>query len=459
MSSINIKILKEIIIMKAKMLVFGIAFFLILPIFFMGCSSGGSGSGGDSDQDDSASTQVLPASTQVLPSQHDFGIVTLGNSTVPLEVKIKNNRSKDLVVSEIVLSDTDNFDLDLGGGSNPCNASSPTIGASDLCTMEISFQPLSVASYGATLRIVTNDENFPVLNVQLGGASESVKNLNVRINQVESDLNCPAAQVTAYVSVTDQGGYAVTGLLKDDFLVYEDVDVMNLTDFSFVSQVTAPISVALVMDYSGSITDIPEAQSDMEEAVADFVDQLGADDEAEIVKFATEIVVVQGFTSDKSDLTDAIFNPVDVGRDTILYDAAWQAVDDTALRLKTRKAVIIVSDGEDGNGNPISSNSLSEVINHANDKGVPIFTVGLGIINDAVLEQMSNETGGQFFDSPTSDNLRNIYSQIAKVLFENQYILTYVSALGAGVTANLTIEGYVSPAVMGDVTKEITPCP
>ena len=213
------------------------------------------------------------------------------------------------------------------------------------------------------------------------------------------------------------------------------------------------------MDYSGSITDIPEAQSDMEEAAADFVDQLGADDEAEIVKFATEIEVVQGFTSDNNLLTNAIFNPVDVGRKTTLYDAAWQAVDDTALRLKTRKVVIIVSDGEDGNGNPISSNSVSEVINHANDKGVPLFTVGLGNINDAVLEQMANDTGGQFFDSPTSDNLGNIYSQIAKVLFENQYILTYVSELGTGVTANLTIEAYVSPAVMGDDTKEIIPCP
>ena len=180
-----------------------------------------------------------------------------------------------------------------------------------------------------------------------------------------------------------------------------------------------------------------------------------------IVKFATEIEVVQEFTSDKNLLTNAIFNPVDVGRHTSLYDAAWQAVDDTALRLKTRKAVIIVSDGEDddGTGNPISSSSLSDVINHANDKGVPIFTVGLGNINDAVLEQMSNDTGGQFFDSPTSDNLGNIYSQIAKVLFENQYILTYVSALGVGVTANLTIEAYVSPAVMGDDTKEIIPCP
>jgi len=71
---------------------------------------------------------------------------------------------------------------------------------------------------------------------------------------------------------------------------------------------------------------------------------------------------------------------------------------------------------------------------------------------------MSNETGGQFFASPTSDNLGNIYSQIAKALFENQYILTYVSALGVHVT-DLTIEAYDSPTIMGDDTKEIILCP
>jgi len=325
--------------------------------------------------------------------------------------------------------------------------------------VEVTFIPQFGALFDATLQIKSNDSSNPKDNIQLSGSAEPIASIDVRINQVESDMQCPAAKVTAYVSVTDQGGYSVTGLLENNFLVYEDIDVMNLTDFSFVSQVTAPISVALVMDYSGSITDIPEAQSDMEEAVADFVDQLGAEDEAEIVKFATEIEVVQEFTSDKNLLTNAIYNPIDVGRGTSLYGAAWQAVDDTALRLKTRKAVIIVTDGKDRDGNPINSKSFSEVINHANDKGVPIFTVGLGNINDAVLEQMANDTGGQFFDSPTSDNLGNIYSQIAKVLFENQYILTYVSALGTGVTANLTIEGYVSPVVMGDDTKEIIPCP
>jgi len=55
-------------------------------------------------------------------------------------------------------------------------------------------------------------------------------------------MQCPAAKVTAYVSVTDQGGYSVTGLLENNFLVYEDIDVMNLTDFFCVTSNCAHIS-------------------------------------------------------------------------------------------------------------------------------------------------------------------------------------------------------------------------
>ena len=195
----------------------------------------------------------------------------------------------------------------------------------------------------------------------------------------------------------------------------------------------------------------------MEEAVADFVDQLSADDEAEILKFGSEVEVVQGFTSDKTLLKNAISNPVDLGPGTSLYRGVSQAVDDTALRLKPRKAVIVITDGE--NLDITSTITLSDVINNANDNNIPIFTVGLGNINEVVLEQMADDTGGQYYSSPASDNLRNIYNQMADVLFENQYILEYISDIAVGDTADLTIEAKISQTVMGDDTKEITPCP
>ena len=228
-----------------------------------------------------------------------------------------------------------------------------------------------------------------------------------------------------------------------------------LTDFSFVSQIFKPISVAIVLDYSGSITKKEENIIDMEAATAEFVDQLGVTDEAEIVKFATEIEVVQTFTSDKNLLTNAIYKPADIGLDTSLYDAAWQAVDDTASRLKARKAVIVLTDGKD----TASNHNLSDVINHASDSGVPIFTIGVGNFDTAILEQMAEDTGGQFYKSDTLDNLRTIYRQLAELLFENQYILDYDSALGAGLAADLKVKTVVAPTSFGEHTKEITPCP
>jgi hypothetical protein len=72
---------------------------------------------------------------------------------------------------------------------------------------------------------------------------------------------------------------------------------------------------------------------------------------------------------------------------------------------------------------------------------------------------MANDTGGTFFEATTSDNPRTIYEQLANVLFQDSYILTYDSNLVAGLTGNLTIEATYSPTIKGDDTKAITACP
>jgi Ca-activated chloride channel family protein len=434
---------------KSKWFQFIIILFLLLPIAFLGCSGGS----------DDAAAPVPSPSIKVLPSSYNFGIVTAGSSPAPLEVEIANNGSLGLTVSSIVLSDTINFDLDLSGGSNPCNKTSPTIAAGGKCTAEVDFLPQATASFNANLTIRSNASNNSALNVPLSGSQEEISAIDVRINQVEA---CPGPVVTAYVSVTDQGGYPVTTLTKNDFSVTEDATLIvgAPTSTSFVSN-TATISVALVMDYSGSISFVQDNVDDMEEAAANFVDQMGAGDEVEIIKFDKEFKVVQAFTSNKALLTAAIYNPWDfTPGGTRLYDAVVEAVDDTALRLKNRKAVIVITDGvdDDLSGNQLSDNDLNDVINDANNNGVPIFTVGLGQADGAMLTQMADDTGGQFFDSTTSDNLRTIYQQLADVLFHDQYILTYTSGLGAGVTADLTIEATLL-AIVGNNTKEITSCP
>ena len=221
----------------------------------------------------------------------------------------------------------------------------------------------------------------------------------------------------------------------------------------FSNTTTSPLSVALALDYSSSTT---PATLDIEAAAKDFIDLLDTDndDEAAIIKFDDEVFLTQVFTTSKDDLKAAVDEPFPNKRDgTSIFDAAWQAIDLTAARQYDRQAVIILSDGGDYH----SVRSLSEVIDHALEKGVPVFTIGLGTINVAVLQQLADETGGQYFSSPASDDLQDVYLQIAEIL-ANQYVLEYNSSLFGGVSTTLDVEVDFN-ALQGEDSKVVTGCP
>jgi len=423
------------------------ALFLILSI--IGCSGGG--------DDDDASPPPDTKTLEVSPSSYDFGTVTFGNSPTPLKIKITNTGTEVITIHDIVLSDSENFALVLDGEPTSCNTNSPVIAAGQQCSVEVSFQPSELGTFEAALNISSDSQSSPTTLVDVRGIYEPESNLTVSINQVESDGTCPAANMTAYVSVLDQGGYPVKGLLENNFSISENgTSHLPLTDFSFAAQVNTPLTVALVMDYSGSITDNPENVNDMQDAVAEFIRQLGISDEAEIIKFDSKIEVVQGYTSDKAQLINALYAFWDNGRQTSLYDAVAKAIQDTTGRDNPRRAVIVITDGED-KPEQLGS-SLDDVITSANTADVPIFTIGLGQINDLILQQMAADTGGQFYKASISDNLGNVYRQLTDLLFENQYILTYVSGLDNGESAELGIK-VVSQTNSGEDTRRITPCP
>ena len=92
----------------------------------------------------------------------------------------------------------------------------------------------------------------------------------------------------------------------------------------------------------------------------------------------------------------------------------------------------------------------------ANTQGVPVFAVGLGQnLKPDILRQMADDTGGYFYESKTSDNLRTIYQQLSDVLFEDSYILIYPSDLTGDVTLNISA---TLGTITGDNTKEFTSC-
>lgn len=417
---------------------------LALSMTFFAC-------GGSSN--DSPAVPPSP-SLQVTPTSYSFGAVTPGNTPAPLEVEIRNDGDATLNVSNISVSDTDNFTLNLSGGSNPCGNVSLDIAAGDNCTAVVAFQPQSIASFNTALSINSNDPDIPVFNLPLNGSQEPITALNVRINQIAVD--CPSGVVTAYVSVTDQGGYPVITLATNDFSITETGGYTGPPASSPFVENSATISTALVLDYSASISDFPSKVHDMEEGAVHFVDQLGANDEAEVIKFAELVEVLQPFTSDKDLLTTAIRTPFLEGARTAIFDACKKAVDDTSdFGTKDRKAVIVISDGKDS----FSTLGIDALIDEALLKNVPLFSVGLGDdIDVATLTRMADDTGGQFYEATTSDNLNTIYQQLSDVLFTFQYILTYTSGLPAGTTADVTVSATLN-GITGFNARSITQCP
>jgi len=446
-----------------------------LAITTVGCSSGGgsptpapaAGSGGGSPPPPptgSPSIQVSPATT------FDFGKVTTSNRPAPLEVTIKNNGNAALNVTKIdfrVPADS-SFILNASLGTKPCASVSPTVLPGDSCTVQVAFQPPATSgtfTFASTLQITSNDPTSPNFGLPIVGSSEAVSALTVRINQLIT-LACPNPVTTAYVSVTDQGGYPVLGLqsLANAFSFAQGSGpTVSISSVSFVGSVYQNVAIAALLDNSKSLRDQPVAFADMNTGFSDLLGSLKASDLGEVIKFATEYGVVQPFTQDRSALQAAIAAPFNMGDSTRLYDTAFKAVEDTAKQPTShRRAVILATDGkEDLPSSAPAIHTLQDVITNAKSNNVPIFALGIGgAINAADLQKLASDTGGLYYQASASQNLATIYKQLSSLLYENQYVLTFSrTATGAAaVQTPLTITASSAPASPGSASRDITVC-
>src|SRR5215475_9475799 len=120
------------------------------------------------------------------------------------------------------------------------------------------------------------------------------------------------------VSVVDKKGLPVRGLQREHFAVYEDKVLQNISLFK---QEDIPLSVALVIDASGSMAD---KRDRLTTAVMTFVRESNPADETSIVSFGDEVNLEQDFTSDTRILNEALSGISSTGS-TSLYDAVFLA--------------------------------------------------------------------------------------------------------------------------------------
>ena len=300
---------------------------------------------------------------------------------------------------------------------------------------------------------VPNEDDF-------ASATAAPPGIKVSINQIQTDCTTTpgSTDVTAFVTVTDQIGDTVSTLTKNDFTVSEDQTPLAADEFDveFAEQVPIPLSVSIVMDYSGSIIN-SGIISDVEKAVIDFIDLMAAVDRGEIIKFDQSVEVVQSFTAIKDALRAAVVKPYNATGGTALYDAIIKGINDTKSEPNTnRKAVIAITDGLNDVG---VVNNVGPVIKAAQDNNIPIFTIAVGTkINLVDLTRLADETGGLVYQSTDVNTAEEIYQQLADTLIINQFVFTYNSSLTGGTPATLTIGADFNGLTDSD-TRQFTSCP
>jgi len=411
---------------------------IICCLFFLISCGGG---GGESAP---PSPRILVSTTQI-----DFGDIILDNPSEQV-FTIRNVGSSILTIGQI--AQTDPLAPPFSILNNNCSGNGLT--ANQTCTFNVRFSPTSQGKgFTDSFDIPTNDPKFNSVTVSVTGNAEC---LRLTINQITTD-NC--TNIELLISVFDKDGIPRSELTTDNVALFENDDPnpkpIELTPVISIM----PVSVAMVLDFSDSMSPF---YNNVMASSKQFVDLLNSDDEAAVFKFAKTIELKQPFTNIKNDLISAIDNAYTGANTsdvlaTVVYDALWSAIDLTADRPNNR-SIVLISDGKDedpadGKG---SEKTLTEVINHAKETGVSIFTIGLGNpVSVDVMVQLANETGGQYFAAPNSDQLAGIYQAIRDIL-DGQYKIIYTSTASDPIMVNVVVDTNV---FQGDAAKQVQGCP
>jgi Ca-activated chloride channel homolog len=174
--------------------------------------------------------------------------------------------------------------------------------------------------------------------------------------------------INVTATVTDVTGRFVPGLTQDDFLVYEDDVPQQITHFNAER---VPVSLGLVIDTSGSMAG--EKWGHATEALDRFLlDLLGRDDEVFLYRFSNDPVLVENWTTDRARLSRAMARIMPRGG-TAMYDALAEAVPLADTGRNRKKAVVVISDGNNTNSR-ISVYELKQLIRESE---VLVYAVGI----------------------------------------------------------------------------------
>jgi VWFA-related protein len=257
--------------------------------------------------------------------------------------------------------------------------------------------------------------------------------------------------VGLFFNVKDKHGSLIPNLTKNDFEVYEDGTPQTIKYFAAESNL--PLTLGILIDSSGSQLRVLDMEKEVGGA---FLKQILTDkDEAYVIDFNIDASLVQDFTRDVHRLQTAL-NKVKINtgytsvgipgggggpvptagaaRGTVLYDAVFLSAHDMLAKEVGRKAMILLTDGED-EGSQLKIKDAIEAAQKADaivyvllcaDRGF-YGSYGMGYSGEGEMRKLTEQTGGRVINVGNKfDKLREAFDQVAAEL-RSQYNLGYTS--------------------------------
>lgn len=225
------------------------------------------------------------------------------------------------------------------------------------------------------------------------------------------------------VTVTDKSGQHISGLPRTAFTVFDEKKAQEI---SFFGEDDSPISVGIVFDLTGSMTEGKARRA--REAIARFMETSHQDDEYYLITLRDgESFLSLDRTRDHRALLDKL-TQVDGRGKTALYDACYLGLNKVMLGTRPRRALLVISDGQDNN----SRYSLDDVEGVVKESDVIIYTIGVGekgnddrtLYGEQILRDMASISGGKFFQPGSAKEMYEVFERIALEL-RRQYAIGY----------------------------------
>lgn len=272
------------------------------------------------------------------------------------------------------------------------------------------------------------------------------------VEQSNETLRTGVNIVGVFFNVKDKHGALMPNQTKDDFELFEDGKPQTIKYFSAESNL--PLTLGILIDSSGSQLRVLDMEKEVGGA---FLKQIITDkDEAFVIDFNVEAELIQDYTRDVHRLQSALNKvkiqsgivsggsgipglgqgpvPTHNTPGTVLYDAVYLSAHDMLAKEVGRKAMILLTDGED-EGSRLKIRDAIEAAQKADaivyvllcaDRG-GYYSLGMSYSGEGEMRKLTEETGGRVINVGNKfDKLKEAFDQISAEL-RSQYNLGYSS--------------------------------